>query len=218
MKLFIDTASIAEIVSAIEHFHIDGVTTNPTHVSHESGNSDEIIDKIITLFPKGIISVEVTETDPEAIYQQAHAIKKLGKNVLVKIPCHPPYFSVIKQLVDEGIALNITLIFSLEQAWLMAKWGVAYISPFIGRLEDSGIPAIYLIKEIKCMLEQYDFTTQLLVASVRSVEHLHEALLVGADAITLPPLLLKRVFVHPLTTQGMMQFINDWNQKENKML
>src|SRR5438477_1214481 len=148
MKIFLDTANTELITRWAQTGLIDGVTTNPTHLSKENTDPTQQILTICDILPTGIISVEITETDPESVYFQARKIASLSDNIAVKIPCHPDYYSIIKKLVEEGITLNITLVFSLTQGLMMAKLGVAYISPFIGRLDDTGADGIELIHNL----------------------------------------------------------------------
>lgn len=211
MKIFLDTANTELIKKWASTGLIDGVTTNPTHLSKEGSNPTDQILAICSTLPSGIISVEVVETEPEKVYQQAHAIAALADNIAVKIPCHADYYSVIKQLVAEGIQLNITLVFSLSQGLMMAKLGVDYISPFIGRLDDSGSNGIELIRQLRHMLDFYGFEhTQLLAASIRDTAHLEAAMLAGADIATVPVTVFEHSIAHPLTDKGMAQFLTDW--------
>ena len=184
MKIFLDTANIELITQWAQTGLIDGVTTNPTHLSKEGGNPTQTVLTICDIVPLGVISVEVVETDPESVYLQARKIASLSDNIAVKIPCHAHYYSVIRKLVEEGITLNITLVFSLAQGLMMAKLGVAYISPFVGRLDDIGADGIELIKQLRHMLDWYGFETQLLAASIRDTHHLEKALMAGADIDT----------------------------------
>lgn len=212
MELFLDTASIKEIAKWAELGIIDGVTTNPTHLSKEGGNPSEIIKKICELVPNGFISVEVTEETPEAVYDQARRIAALSENILVKVPCHIRYYATIAKLVREGVALNITLVFSSLQAMMMAKLGVDYVSPFVGRLQDSGGDGIGLLSEIKTMFDNYIFDTKILAASLRSVDAVKEALLIGVDAVTVPVEVCEQLTAHQLTDKGMQKFLDDWKK------
>ena len=210
MKFFLDTANIEFIKKWSSTGLIDGVTTNPTHLSKENANPREHILAICALLPLGVISVEVVETDPQKIYTQAHAIAKLADNIAVKIPCHADYYQVIKQLVQEGITLNITLLFSLTQGLMMAKLGVNYISPFIGRLDDINKDGINLVKELRKMVDWYGYETELLAASIRNTEHLEKVINAGADIATIPPSVFEQAITHPLTDKGIEQFLADW--------
>jgi len=212
MKIFLDTANIELITQWAQTGLIDGVTTNPTHLSKEGGNPTQTVLTICDIVPLGVISVEVVETDPESVYLQARKIASLSDNIAVKIPCHAHYYSVIRKLVEEGITLNITLVFSLAQGLMMAKLGVAYISPFVGRLDDIGADGIELIKQLRHMLDWYGFETQLLAASIRDTHHLEKALMAGADIATLPIAVFEQSLAHQLTDKGMAQFLADWNK------
>ena len=212
MKIFLDTASYAIIEQWVPTGLIDGVTTNPTLLSKEKKeNLRQLIERICTLLPDGHISVEVTEENARDVYEQARKLADIAHNVVVKIPCHAQYYSVIKQLVADGIKLNITLLFSLPQALFMSKLGVMYISPFVARLDDIEGDGIQLLMQIREMLDTYGYETQVLAASMRSVRHLHDALCAGADAATVSADILEKSVQHPLTDKGMALFASDWN-------
>lgn len=208
MKIFLDTANTQSISQW--SYLIDGITTNPSTLSHEQKNPTKQVLEICSLMSTRDVSIEVTETDPQAVYEQAHKIAHLAPNVVVKIPCYRAYYPTIKKLVEEGIHLNITLIFSLCQGFYMSKLGVRYISPFVGRIEDNGGNGIELIYRLRTMLDQYDYPTELLAASLRTVDHVQESLEAGADCATLPPELLKKTTEHILTDKGMELFNQDW--------
>jgi transaldolase len=210
MKIFLDTANLEFIEKWLATGLIDGITTNPTHLSKENKDPRSQILAICDLLPFGTISVEVVETDPHKIYHQAHAIAQLADNIAVKIPCHAHYYQVIKQLVQENIPLNITLLFSLAQGLMMAKLGVKYISPFIGRLDDIGEDGIMLIEQLRHMLDLYGYETELLAASIRNVQHLEKVINAGADIATVPTIVFEHAIAHPLTDKGMAQFLADW--------
>jgi len=211
MKIFLDTAN-TELIKKWAHTGlIDGVTTNPTHLSKEGNNPTATILTICNMLPKGVISVEVVETDPDKIYTQAHAIGALANNIAVKIPCHVQYYPVIKRLINDGIIVNITLVFSLAQGLMMAKLGAHYISPFIGRLDDTGNNGSELVEQLRHMLDWYGFkNTQLLAASIRDAHHLEKVINAGADIATVPVAVLEQSLTHPLTDAGMAQFLADW--------
>jgi transaldolase len=212
MKIFLDTAN-TELIEKWAHTGvIDGVTTNPTHLSKESKDPVEQILAICDILPSGIISVEVVETEPEKVYAQAHKIAALCDNIVVKIPCHATYYSVIKQLVEEEVTLNITLVFSLTQGLMMAKLGAHYISPFIGRLDDIHCDGIALIKQLRQMLDWYSFDTELLAASIRDTSHFEHVIMAGADIATIPVEIFEKSIEHPLTDKGMAQFLEHWKK------
>lgn len=210
MKIFLDTANLEGIKKWAMTGLIDGVTTNPTHLSKEGGNPKEQILAICAALPEGEISVEVTEQDPDAVYKQAKDIAALAENIVVKIPCHHNYYQVIRRLAHEEIPLNITLVFSLVQGLMMCKLGVRYISPFVGRLDDIDVDGIELLPEMREMVDEYGFDTGILAASLRGVRHMHEAILAGADAATISLPVFEKMIEHPLTDQGIKTFSADW--------
>ncbi len=212
MKLFLDTAHVESIKKWSETGLLDGVTTNPTSLSKEAGLPTEVVKKISALLDENDVSVEVTERAPQAVYDQAKRITALADNIVVKIPCYTDYFPVIKKLVDEGIAINITLVFTAIQGLLMAKLGVLYVSPFIGRLEEIDIDGITTIAEMRDMFDRYDFETEILAASVRSVRHVHDVALAGADIATMSEHIFEEITKHPLTEKGMAKFEADWQK------
>lgn len=212
MKLFLDTADVAQIKKWAATGLIDGVTTNPTHLSKQQQSPQEIIRTICTLLPDGDISVEVTHRDPHQVYEQAKKIAQLAPNIIVKIPCHIHYVPIIKKLVEEDIPLNITLIFSVAQGLMMANLGVTYISPFVGRLNDAGGNGVELVEELQNLCEVYDYDTEVLAASLRTVEHLEEVALCGVDAATIPVEIFEKAFAHSLSEKGIDQFLADWQK------
>ncbi len=210
MKLFLDTANVAAIKKWVDTGLIDGVTTNPTHLAKEGTDPKKRVLEICKLLPYGEISVEVTETDPNKVYEQAKEIAALSDNILVKIPCHRDYYPIIAQLVDEDVKLNITLVFSLVQSLFMCKLGVTYISPFIGRWDDIDVEGKDVLIELRDVIDDYTYETQVLAASIRGVRHLHEAILSGVDAATVPLDVLQKASQHILTDQGIGKFNADW--------
>ncbi len=212
MKIFLDTANIELIQKWAHTGLIDGVTTNPTLLSKEDGNPTVAILTICEMLPLGVISVEVTEKEPEAVYMQARKIAAFSHNIAVKIPCHPHYYTVIKKLIEEGITINITLVFSLTQGLMMAKLGAHYISPFVGRLDDIGSNGIELIHHLRHMLDWNGFETELLAASIRDTTHFEKVIMAGADIATLPVPVFEQSLNHQLTDKGMEQFAQDWKK------
>lgn len=212
MKIFLDTASVSDIKKWALTGLIDGVTTNPSLLSKEGGDPKKHVLDICALLPDGDVSIEVTKTLPQEVYTQAREIAALGANVVVKIPCHRDYFSIINQLVIEEVPLNITLVFSLAQALMMSKLGVHYISPFIGRLEDSGVDGLAVVDQMCHMRDTYDFDTQILAASMRNMHHLNQVITLGVDVATVPVILLEQASTHPLTDQGITRFNADWDK------
>jgi transaldolase len=212
MKIFIDSADVTAITVWKDTGLIDGITTNPTNLSKVGGNPVTIIKAICSLLSEGDISVEITEKDPEKVYLQAKKIAAIAPNIVVKIPCHRDYYAIIKKLVAEGVAINITLVFTLIQGILMSKLGVRYISPFIGRWDELDVDGIELLYELRSAIDQYQYATQILAASLRTVRHVHEALCAGVDVITVPISILEKMTTHPLTTNGMAHFDADWQK------
>ncbi|MBA3536844.1 fructose-6-phosphate aldolase [Candidatus Dependentiae bacterium] len=212
MKLFLDSANVDSIKKGIQTGLVDGITTNPTLLSKESGNLRDLLVTICkTVYPHDV-SIEVTERDPQALYEQAKTIAQIAPNVVVKIPCYTEYLPVIKKLVAEGVGINITLLFSAVQGLLMGKLGVKYISPFVGRLDDIDSDGLQLIKDLRTIYNTYGVKTQILAASLRSVSHVHQVALAGADIATLPVTLFESLADHPLTTKGMAKFEEDWHK------
>lgn len=212
MKIFLDTANTEFITKWAHSGLIDGITTNPTHLSKEGGNPTETVLTICQALPLATISVEITQTEPDDVYLQARKIASLSDNIVVKIPCYPPYYPIIKKLIAEGIAVNITLLFSLTQGLMMAKLGADYISPFVGRLNDSGIDGMNIIRQLRHMLDWYGFETQLLAASIRDTQNLEHAIMAGADIATIPTNVFEESLTHQLTDKGMAQFAEDWKK------
>lgn len=215
MKIFLDTADIQEIRKWSATGIIDGVTTNPTHMSNAGSDPKKTIRDICACLPHGAISVEVTEVEPDAVCRQARLISALAKNIVVKIPCDVRYYEVIQRLVQEGIPLNITLVFTVAQGLTMCKLGVEYISPFVGRLEDvqknSGIK---LVQDLVHMKQTYAFKTQILAASIRTVDHITRVVQAEADCITVPVGVLLQALTHELTEKGIEKFLADWKKLE----
>lgn len=212
MKIFFDTADIESIKKWESTGLIDGVTTNPSHLSKVDGDPKKTVLEICKILPKGQISIEVTQVEPNAVYKQAKEIAKLSKNVWVKIPCHARYYPVIKKLVDEGINLNITLVFTVLQSLMMCKLGVYYISPFLGRWDDIDVDGMAFIPQMREMIDFYGFETKILAASIRTVQDFHGALTAGADAITMPVDIFEKAIANPLTDQGIEKFAQDWQK------
>jgi transaldolase len=216
MKIFLDTANIDSIRKYNDMGLVDGITTNPTLLSKEKGNPTEIMNEIVRIV-KGPVSLEVVGTTYDSMIEEAHRLKKYGKNVVVKIPMLPDGMKAVRKLKEEGIETNVTLIFSANQAILAAKAGASYVSPFIGRLDDAGQEGMTLIREIVQIFSNYKFTTNVLVASVRHPMHVVEAGKIGAHVVTLPPDILGKMMSHPLTDKGLAAFLADWEKvkKEN---
>jgi transaldolase len=214
MKIFLDTAEYEVIKRWGATELVDGVTTNPTLLGKEQGMSPkELLLNICSAMGEKPVSVEVTEREPGAIYEQAHKIAELAENIVVKVPCRREYVTVIERLVNEGVPVNITLVFSVTQALMMAKLGVDYVSPFIGRLEDIDSNGLEVISGISEIFSTYGYETEILAASIRSVRHVHEVALRGAHIATVPPAVFDKLFEHPLTDKGLDQFLADWEKR-----
>lgn len=217
MKLFLDTANLEDIKKWVPTGLIDGITTNPSLLSKEASDVRKNLLEICSLVD-GPVSIEVVEKTPEAVYQQALQISELAKNVVVKIPFSFEYLPVIKKLADQGVALNITLVFSVLQALMVAKLNVTMISPFVGRVDDIGYDGIGLIHDIVAMINEYEFDSQVLAASIRTIDHWKQSIAVGADIVTLPPSIVAKAMKHPLTEQGIASFDADWSKLGNASL
>ncbi len=212
MKFFIDTANVELIRSYYELGIIDGVTTNPSLVSKEGGNFDDII-KEIASFVDGPISAEVIAEDAIGMISQAENLAAINRNIVVKIPMTKDGIKAVNALSKESIKTNVTLVFSPAQALLAAKVGAAYVSPFIGRLDDIGHHGMELIEQIRAIYDNYQFKTEIIVASIRHPSHVIEAALNGADVATVPPAVIEKLFNHPLTDIGLAKFLEDWKQR-----
>ena len=219
MKIFLDTANIESIKKYSDMGLVDGITTNPTLLSKEKGNPAEIMLQIVKIV-KGPVSLQVVGTTADEMVDEAHRLKKYGQNVVVKIPMIPDGLKVVKKLKEEGIQTNVTLVFSANQAILAAKAGAAYVSPFIGRVDDAGQEGMTIIKDIVQIFKNYQFNTNVLVASIRHPLHVIEAGKIGAHVVTLPPDILSKMLSHPLTDKGLITFMSDWEKvkKENPNL
>lgn len=216
MLLFLDTANKSCLEQRIATGLIDGITTNPSLLAQEA-DPLKAIKEICQLLPHGDISVEVTEAEPRALYEQAKRIAALAENIIVKIPCYAPYVPVIEKLVQEEVALNITLVFTPLQGMIMAKLGVMYVSPFVGRLQDANLDGIAVIENMRTLFDLHDIETLILAASMRSQNLVEQALLAGADAVTVPPAIFDQLLDHPLTKKGMETFQNDWQKGGTKI-
>ncbi|HEX5981333.1 MAG TPA: fructose-6-phosphate aldolase [Nitrososphaeraceae archaeon] len=209
MKIFLDTANLDSIRHYSEMGMVDGITTNPTLLSKEGGDPEEIIREIINIV-QGPVSLEVISTEINQIMEEAYILQRYGSNVVIKVPMIPDGLKAVKKLKEEGIETNVTLVFSANQALLAAKAGASYVSPFIGRLDDIGAEGMSLIRDINQIFKNYQYNTKILVASIRHPIHVIESAKVGADVVTLPPDILGKMFLHPLTDKGLKAFISDW--------
>lgn len=211
MKFFIDTANVNEIREAEALGILDGVTTNPSLVAKEGKPFKETILEICSIV-NGPVSVEVTALDKDGMLSQAHEFAKWHKNVVVKLPTTREGVKACKVLSSEGIKTNLTLCFSASQALLVAKAGATYVSPFIGRLDDISQDGMQLIRDIVVIYQNYDYTTQVLTASVRHPMHVVDAAKAGSDVATIPWKVLDQMFNHPLTDKGLAAFLKDWEK------
>ncbi len=209
MKLFIDTANVAEINEAASWGILDGVTTNPSLVAREGRSYHELVAEICRIVP-GPVSAEVIATDAEGMEGEGRELATIAENVVVKLPVTTDGIKVCVRFTEEGIATNLTLCFSPAQALLVAKAGATYVSPFVGRIDDVGQDGMQLVREIVQIYDGYEFPTQVLVASVRHPQHVVEAALAGADVATVPFKVLQQLFHHPLTDIGLQRFISDF--------
>ncbi len=215
MKFFIDTANINEIKEAAALGILDGVTTNPSLVSKEGKDFRKLLDEILAIVD-GPVSAEVISTDYDGIMKEAIEYSKIHKNIVVKVPLIKEGLKAVKSLSDKGIKTNVTLCFSPSQALLAAKAGATYISPFVGRLDDISTSGMDLISQIVQIYKNYNYETQVLVASIRHPLHLVEAALIGADVCTMPFDVINKLFNHPLTDIGLEKFLKDWNKLNKK--
>lgn len=215
MKFFIDTANINEIKEAAALGILDGVTTNPSLVSKEGKDFKKLLDEILALVD-GPVSAEVISTDYDGILKEARDYASIHHNIVVKVPLIKEGLKAVKTLSAEGIKTNVTLCFSPSQALLAAKAGATYISPFVGRLDDVSTSGMDLISQIVQIYKNYDYKTQVLVASIRHPLHVVEAALMGADVCTMPFNVIDKLFNHPLTDIGLEKFLSDWKKTQNK--
>jgi transaldolase len=211
MKFFIDTANIEEIKKAKELGMLDGVTTNPTLVSKEGRDFEELIKEICNIVD-GPVNAEVVSTDSEGMIEEARGLAKLADNIVVKIPLIEEGLKAVRILTSDGIKTNVTLCFSSIQALMAAKAGAAYISPFVGRLDDISHKGMDLVEQILVIYENYGFDTEVIVASIRNPLHVVDAALMGADIATIPYKVMAQLIKHPLTDIGLEKFLADWNK------
>jgi len=212
MKFFIDTADVNEIREAESLGILDGVTTNPTLVSKTGRPFRETIEEICSIVKGRPVSAEVVSTDTEGIIKEGRELAKIADNIVVKVPLIKDGLKAVKALTSEGIKVNVTLCFSSNQALLAAKAGGTYVSPFIGRLDDRGHTGMEVIDEIRTIYDNYGFETQIIVASIRNPLHVRDAALIGADIATIPFAVFNNIVKHPLTDEGLKNFLADWEK------
>lgn len=211
MKIFLDTANLEAIRKYNDMGLLDGITTNPSLLSKEGRDPQKTMEEICRII-KGDVSLEVISTEYSGMIEEARQLRKYGKNVVVKCPMTADGLKACKALTTEGIPVNITLVFSPNQAILAAKSGAKYVSPFIGRLDDVGKDGMSLIRTLKQIFSNYKFSTQILVASVRHPMHVVDAAKIGADVVTIPPAVLENMLKHQLTDIGLKNFLADWEK------
>ncbi|MDQ2704788.1 MAG: fructose-6-phosphate aldolase [Pseudomonadota bacterium] len=209
MKFFADTAEISEIRALAAEGLLDGVTTNPSLV-HKSGRDFLEVVREIAAVVSGPVSAEVVALDYDGMMREAEILRKIAGNIAIKVPLTPDGLKACKSLTGDGTMVNVTLCFSAAQALLAAKAGATFISPFVGRHDDVSFDGMALIADIRLIYDNYDFDTQILVASVRHPMHVVEAAKIGADVMTAPPKIIHQLFKHPLTDAGIASFLKDW--------
>ncbi len=217
MKIFLDTADIAQIEALLDTGMIDGVTTNPSLIAKSGGDIKQTIAKICDLVD-GPVSAEVTATDVDTMMAEADVLSAIAPQVAVKVPLTKEGLIVCRRLSERDIMVNVTLCFSAGQALLAAKAGASFISPFVGRLDDLGADGMNLIADICTIYDHYDFDTQILVASARNPQHVVDAALLGADVITLPPAIIDQLYKHTLTDKMLSAFLEDWKKTGQSIL
>jgi transaldolase len=216
MKFFADTAEIAEIRELAAEGLLDGVTTNPSLV-HKSGRDFLDVVKEIASVVSGPVSAEVVALDYDGMMREAEILRKIAGNIAIKVPLTPAGLKACKALTGDGSMVNVTLCFSAAQALLAAKAGATFVSPFVGRHDDIGFDGMQLIADIRMIYDNYDFATEILVASVRHPMHVVEAAKIGADVMTAPPKIIWQLFKHPLTDTGIASFLKDWQASGQKI-
>ena len=209
MKFFVDTADIKQIEELIPTGFVDGVTTNPSLIAKQGTDMKETINAICSLV-EGPVSAEVTATDYTTMLKEGEHLASIAENVAVKVPLTVNGLKTCKKLRENGTMVNVTLCFSAGQALLAAKAGASFISPFVGRLDDIGEKGMDLIEDIVIIYENYGFDTEVLVASIRTVQHVIDAALIGAQVVTLPPKIIHELYNHQLTDKGLKAFLDDW--------
>ena len=217
MKFFVDTADVKDIRELNDLGLVDGVTTNPSLILKSGGNITDVTREICGIV-SGPVSAEVVSVDYSAMMREAEVLAKIADNVCIKVPLTLDGLKACRSIrQDMGRMVNVTLCFSANQALLAAKAGASFISPFVGRLDDIGLDGMDLIQEIRQIYDNYDFDTEILVASVRTVNHVKQSALIGADVVTAPPATLKALVKHPLTDKGLEAFVADWAKTGQKI-
>ena len=217
MKFFVDTADISQIEDLIPTGFVDGITTNPSLIAKQGTDMKETIKTICSLVA-GPVSAEVTATDHQTMLKEGEYLASIAKNVAVKVPLTVEGLKTCKKLRERGIMVNVTLCFSAAQALLAAKAGASFISPFVGRVDDIGEKGMDLIEDIVIIYENYGFDTEVLVASVRTTQHVIDAAIIGAHISTLPPKIVYELYKHQLTDKGLKAFLDDWAKTGQSIL
>ena len=215
MQIFLDTADVNELRKGAESGVVDGCTTNPTLAAKAGRNYDEVLKEICSII-KGPVSAETVSLDSEGMVKEGIAFSKIAKNIIVKVPMTLEGIEACQRLTKQGIKVNVTLCFSANQALLAAKSGAFIVSPFVGRLDDIGDVGMDLIKDIRLIYNNYKFTTQILVASIRNPIHVLESAKIGADIATMPYSVFEQLFKHTLTDAGIKKFLEDWEKVPKK--
>ncbi|PSJ43560.1 fructose-6-phosphate aldolase [Allosphingosinicella deserti] len=211
MKFFVDTADTNEIRDLAETGLLDGVTTNPSLINKSGRNFLEVVKEICEIVP-GPVSAEVVAVDHAEMMREAEILRKIADNITVKVPLTLDGLKTCKALTSDGTMVNVTLCFTANQALLAAKAGATFISPFVGRHDDIGFDGMQIISEIRTIYDNYDFGTQILVASIRHPVHVLQSAMIGADVMTAPPAVIRQLFKHPLTDKGLEAFLSDWQK------
>ncbi|HVW56320.1 MAG TPA: fructose-6-phosphate aldolase [Rhizobiaceae bacterium] len=211
MKFFVDTADVKEIQELNDLGLLDGVTTNPSLIMKSGGKILDVTKQICEIV-KGPVSAEVTATDYEGMMREAKVLAKIADNIAIKVPLTLDGLKACKAIRSGGRMVNVTLCFSATQALLAAKAGASFISPFVGRIDDMAEEGMEIVSEIRTIYDNYDFKTEILAASIRTVNHVKQAALLGADIATIPPATLKALVKHPLTDKGLEAFLADWKK------
>ena len=217
MQIFIDSADLAAVERAAATGLVDGVTTNPSLIAQSQGDFYSTLERVCELVP-GPISAESVAEDAETMLAEGLKLAQVADNIVVKLPLTVDGLKVCRELAERDINTNVTLCFSPNQALLAAKAGATYISPFIGRIDDSGVDGLQLIASIREIYDNYGFETQLLAASIRSPLHVSECARLGADVVTIPPKVFWQLYEHPLTTKGIASFAADWQRSGQQIL
>ena len=213
MKLFVDTGNLKDIETLAAIGILDGVTTNPSLMAKETGDYRQILKQICQIV-KGPVSAEVVATDTAGMIREGRDLAGIDEHIVVKVPFTRDGVKACRTLAGEGTRVNVTLIFSATQAWLAAKAGATYVSPFVGRLDDIGTTGMNLIREIVDIFDNAEYPTEVLVASVRHPIHIVEAARMGEDVVTVPPAVIDQCFKHPLTDIGLEKFLKDWEKSQ----